>query len=251
MTVELAPDIAFRFLMILARLAAMLMLLPAIGEATIPGRIRIALAFALAVVLYPIVASGFAPPVGLVGLVVALAYEIAVGLFIGAAARLLMSAVQVAGTAIAYQSGLAFAQSFDPTQGVQSAIVGSFLSVFAVTLIFALDLHHLLLAALADSYTLFQPGAGLPAGDLAASAVGIVADAFVVAIQLAAPFLVFGLVFYVGLGILSRLMPQVQMFFVAIPANIFLGFVLLMLLLSAIGLWFAQFFAGAMQAFLV
>jgi len=251
MTISLAPDIAFRYLMILARLTAMLMLLPAIGEATIPGRIRIGLAMTLALVLYPVVASKFDPPAGLGGLVVALGHEIVVGIFIGGAARLLMSAVQFAGSVMAFQSGLSFAQTVDPTLGVQGAILGSFLSMLAVTLIFATDLHYLLISALADSYTLFQPGAYLPVGDLAQAAVGIVSGAFVVAIQLAAPFLVFGLVFYVGLGILSRLMPQVQVFFVAMPANIFLGFLLLMLLVGAIGLAFAQYFASAMQPFLV
>jgi flagellar biosynthetic protein FliR len=251
MSIELAPDIAFKFLMILVRVAAMLMLLPAIGEATIPGRIRLGLAFTLAFILYPVVGPMFAPPSGLGGLVVALGFEITIGLFIGATARLVMSAVQFAGGIIAFQSGLAFAQSFDPTQGVQSAIVGSFLSVFAVALIFALDLHHLLLTALADSFTLFRPGAFVPVADVAELAVSTVADAFVVAVQLAAPFLVFGLVFYVGLGILSRLMPQVQIFFVAMPANIFLGLLLLMLLVGAIGLWFTEYFALALGPFLV
>ena len=118
--------------------------------------------------------------------------------------------------------------------------MATFLSVVAVALIFAFDLHHLLIRAIADSYTLFRPGGGLPTGDFAALAVKVVAESFLVAIQLAAPFLVFGLVFYVGLGILSRLMPQVQIFFVAMPANILLGFVILMLLMGSIGLVFAK-----------
>jgi flagellar biosynthetic protein FliR len=177
-------------------------------------------------------------------------FEIAIGIFIGGVARLLLSAAQVAGAIIAYQMGLAFAQNVDPTQGVQSAMLASFLSVVAVTVIFALDLHHLLIAALGDSFILFPPGGSLPTGQFAALAIDVVARSFAVATQLSAPFLVFGVVFYVGLGILSRLMPQVQIFFVAMPANIFFGLLVMMLTMSAIGFWFADHFASSLDPML-
>ena len=111
-------------------------------------------------------------------------------------------------------------------------------------------MHHIFLVAINDSYILFQPGALPPLGQFAELAVNIIANSFRVAIQIAAPFLVFGLVFYMGIGILSRLMPQVQIFFVAMPANILLGLVLLMLLLSAMLMWFLDYFSDAMKPFL-
>jgi flagellar biosynthetic protein FliR len=187
-----------------------------------------------------------AVPGNLGGMAGAIIHEIAVGVFIGGAARILLSAMQIAGAIIAYQLSLAFAQNVDPTQGTQSALVASFLSVVAVTVIFAFDLHHLLIRALGDSYLLFGPGTVLQTGDFATLAIDIVAGSFAVATQLAAPFLVFGIVFYVGLGILSRLMPQVQIFFVAIPANILLGLVVLMLTMSSMGFWFADHFARSL-----
>jgi flagellar biosynthetic protein FliR len=250
MSVTLAPEVAYTFMLIVVRLAAMLMVMPALGESSIPGRIRLSLAIALALVLYPSVAPLIAAPGGLGSLVGAVGFEIAIGVFIGGTARLLMSAAQLAGAIIAYQMGLAFAQNVDPSIGVQSAMLSSFLSVVAVTVIFALDLHHLLIGAISGSYTLFAPGGAVPTGEFVTLAIDIIARSFTVATQLSAPFLVFGLVFYVGLGILSRLMPQVQIFFVAMPANIFLGLIVMMLTLSSIGFWFADYFARSLEPLL-
>ena len=108
----------------------------------------------------------------------------------------------------------------------------------------------MLLSAMHDSYLLFRPGTGFPAGDFAQLALKIMSDGLRVAIQLAAPFLVFGLIFYLGVGILTRLIPQVQVFFLAMPANITLGFVLLMLLLSTIMIWYTDYFGRALTPFL-
>jgi len=251
MSITLSPETAFVFMLVFARLGAMVMAMPAIGDGTVPVRVRLMLALMLTLVMMPIVRDAYAAiPQTLGAVLVAMLSELVIGVFLGLTARLLTSAIQVAGTAIAFQSGLAFAQSFDPTQGVQSAIVGTFLALLATTLIFATDLHYLLFAALRDSYDLFVPGAALPVNDFAEAAIRIVAGAFTVGIQLAAPFLVFGLIFYMGLGVLSRLMPQLQVFFLAMPANILLAFVLLMLLISSMMLWYVDYFSSTIQQLL-
>jgi flagellar biosynthetic protein FliR len=117
-------------------------------------------------------------------------------------------------------------------------------------MVFTTDLHHLLFAAMRDSYLMFKPGQMLPVGDFAQMMVGIVGGAFKVGLQLAAPFVVFGLIFNLGQGVLSRLMPQVQIFFVSMPANIYLGFVLLMLLLTPIMMWYLDHFSMGIKEFI-
>jgi flagellar biosynthetic protein FliR len=117
-------------------------------------------------------------------------------------------------------------------------------------MVFTADLHHLLFAAMRDSYLMFRPGQMLPVGDFAQMMVGIVGGAFKVGLQLAAPFVVFGLIFNLGQGVLSRLMPQVQIFFVSMPANIYLGFVLLMLLLTPIMMWYLDYFSMGIKEFI-
>ena len=234
MSVSWGPDVAYYFFLIFARLGTILMLLPALGESTIPMRLRLTFALAFSLILYPLILPNLGPvPVTLGGLMTALGHELAVGFILGGLTRLIITAAQVAGAVIAFQMGLSMAQTSDPTQpGVQGAIVGNFLAMLGVTLIFATDLHHVLLAGIYASYSYFPPDAPLMLGDAAEMAVEIVAQAFLIGTQMSAPFLVFGLVFYLGLGILGRLMPQIQVFFMAMPANIIIGLVLFALLLG-------------------
>jgi flagellar biosynthesis protein FliR len=180
-------------------------------------------------------------------LVVLMAQEILIGAVLGLAARLTISALQVAGSVIAQQLGLGFVTAVDPTQGQQGLILGNFLTILGVTLIFATDLHHLVIAALNDSYKLFQPGDIPLFGDVAALTTRTIADAFRIGIQLSAPFLVFGLLFNLGLGVLSRLMPQMQVFFVGIPLSILLGFLILLLVVGAM----MATFLGSVESVLI
>lgn len=252
LTLDFLPQTAFVFLLIFARVGALAMALPGIGDQSVPMRIRLVFALALTLVLYPVVAESLpAMPGTLPGMGAAIVREAIVGLAIGFAVRLIVSVTHVAGAAISYQTGFAMAQTVDPTQGTQSSIYGSFLAVLAVALIFATDLHHLLIAAIHDSYVLFRPGDEMPAGDFAQLAFLALADAFRIALQLAAPFLAFGLIFYLGIGVLARLIPQVQVFFLALPANIMLGLILLLLLVSTMMLWFLDYFGRAVQPFLL
>lgn len=249
-SIDFLPQTAFVFMMVFARLGSMVMLMPALGEVAVPMQIRVILALTLSAVMMPLVANSYsAIPPTIPGLAMAITYEIAIGIFIGMASRLVMSALDVAGNIIALQTGLAFAQSVDPTQGTQSALISSFLSLLAITLIFATGLHHLLIAAMRDSYVLFHPGEIFPTGDFLELAVKMVSGAFVLGVQLASPFLVFGLVFYIGIGLLSKLMPQIQIFFIAMPANIGLGLSLMFLILGAMMTWFLQYFEHSVTLF--
>ena len=101
-----------------------------------------------------------------------------IGIVLGATARVTLSALQVAGSVIAQQMGLGFVTSVDPTQGQQGVLVGNFLTMLGVTLLFATDSHHLVIAALNDSYTIFSPGETVSSGDVASLATRAFAAAF-------------------------------------------------------------------------
>lgn len=250
-TLDLLPQTAYAFMLIFARVGTMIMLLPGLGDQGVPTRLRLVFALAVTFVMYPALAGLFsAVPDGPYDAIKALVREIVIGGFFGMSVRLILSALTVAGAIIAMQTGLAFAQSVDPAQGIQSAIFASFLSVLAVTLILVTDLHHLMIAGIHNSYSLFAPGRDIPVGDFAMMAVNTVSSSFRVAMQLSAPFMAFGLIFYLGLGVLSRLMPQVQIFFLAIPLNIVIGFILFMLLLTAMSAWFIAHFETTVSGFL-
>lgn len=233
----------FGFLLVFARLGTIAMLLPGFGEMAVPARIRLFLALGISLVLYPLVREFLPPqPAQATPLALLIGGEIAVGALVGGAGRIVFSALNVAGTVIASSTGLSFAQSFDPSQGGQSATVVTFLNVIGITLIFASDLHYVMIAAMRDSYQLFVPGQLPPLGDFSQMAVAAVGRAFALGVQMAAPFLVFGVVFNVGLGLISRLMPQLQIFFLAVPAQILAGLGILLIVLGTSMTWFLTAF---------
>ena len=241
------------YLLVFARTGAMVMLLPAIGETSVPPLVRLVLALAISIALAPTVASNYphVAPQNTLALGLLIAQEVTAGILIGTMSRIIMSALQVAGTLIATQTGLAYAQTVDPTsQGEQSAIVGNFFSMLGVVLIFATNLHHLAIGAVAGSYHLIPPGGALPTGDMAEMTIRLVSGSFALGFQLAAPFLVFGFALSVGLGVLARLMPQLQIFMVAMPANILVGFVLMALILGSLMTLFLNYYTGQMGNFL-
>jgi flagellar biosynthetic protein FliR len=226
-------------MLIFARVGAILMLMPALGERSIPVRIRLGFALALSLTLYPMLSARYGVvPANLAGAAALFGGELIIGFAIGFAMRLILAALQVAGSAIAMQLSLSFAESIDPAQGQHSVLIANFLTVTAITLIFVTNLDHLAIAGVVDSYTLFQPGALPPAGDFSMMAIRTISEAFRVGVQIASPFIVFGLIFQLGLGILSRLMPQIQIFFIAMPAAIGLGFLVLLLLIGTIMTWY-------------
>lgn len=158
-----------------------------------------------------------------------------------------LAALSVAGSVIAQQLGLGFVTSIDPTQGAQGALVGNFLSILGMALLFATDTHHLVIGALSASYKAFAPGELIPSGDIAALATQAFTTAFKIGIQLASPFIVFGLVFNVGLGLLARMMPQMQVYFVGVPLSIMAGFVILIMVIATMMTTFLDYFGGVLH----
>jgi flagellar biosynthetic protein FliR len=245
--ISFLPAVAAAYLLTFARIGTMVMLLPGIGELSVPVRVRLTIALVLTAILLPLHEKAYTVNLQALGpVLVLLGQEMLVGAVLGLTARLAISALQVAGSVVAQQLGLGFVTAVDPTQNQQGVIVGNFLTVLGITLIFATDLHHLVIAALNDSYNIFKPGEVPLVGDMAQHVTRIVTTAFRIGIQLSAPFLVFGLLFNLGLGVLSRLMPQMQVFFIGLPLSILLGFLLLILVIGAM----MGTFVGYMQSVL-
>lgn len=239
------------FVLVFSRIGAMVAVAPAIGESSIPANVRAMLALLLTIVIYPMAATQFAlGDMSVFALLALVVREVLIGLFIGIIGRIALSALNVAGTVIAFQSGLAAAQSFDPSQGAQGALIARFLTLLGVTMIFTTGLHHLLIKAIAQSFMVFPPDKPLMIEDAAQLIIMQVVSAFALGLQIAAPFLAYGMLFNIGLGIIARLMPQLPIFFVAMPANIMVGFILFMFTLSAMMLWFVQRFEDAIMMFL-
>src|SRR5271163_3045566 len=246
--VSFLPALAAAFMLVFARIGAMVMLMPGLGESDIPVRIKLSIALLLTLIILPLHRSAYQVDMGsMTSLLVLMLHEIVIGVILGATARVTLGALQVAGSIIAQQMGLGFVTSVDPTQGQQGLLIGNFLTLLGLALLFATDSHHLVIAALDESYAVFSPGEMMPSGDVAALATRAFASAFRIGMQLSAPFLVFGLVFNIGLGVLARLMPQMQVYFVGVPLSILTGFLIFAAVLAAMMGTFLDYFVSVMH----
>lgn len=223
--------------LIFARLGAIVMLLPGLGEAFIPVRIRLSLALLLALVLFPLVGGAVpAIPVNVSGVALAIIKETAIGLLLGGILRFFMTSLATAGEIISIQTTLAFAQTANPMQAAPSATLSTFLGLMGILLIMTTNLHHLFISAIVRSYTIFPFTRAIPLADANALAVQTVSRSFALGLQLAAPVVALSLIFNVATGLVGRVMPQFQIFFVATPLMVLLGLSVFALSLGVIGM---------------
>jgi flagellar biosynthetic protein FliR len=235
------PALAFQAVLAFARLGAAVMLLPGLGEQEIPPTLRLGLGLGLLALIFPIVAPGLpaAPEDGVEALRL-VAQETVVGIWLGGLARLAMLAFAMAGQAISALIGLQGMLVADPALGAQATALGRAFGLLAAVLVLATGLHAVALRALIESYAVLPAGAPIPAGAAAESIAAAGAASLDLALRLAAPFVVGAVVLNVALGLLARLAPQVQTFFVAVPGQILGGLALLALLAPPLFLSFAE-----------
>ncbi len=226
-------------MLVLCRCAAAVMLLPALGESDPPVLLRAGLAFALAVLLTPVVAPLLPPmPPNVLNLAGLVAGELLAGGVLGWLARLISLALAGGGQIMSIATGHSSVLQLDPLLGAQSSALGRLFSLVAPVVILATGMYALPLTALARSYQVFPAGGLLPSGDLAETAFKAVAESFALSLRLSAPFLLISALWQSGLGLLSRLVPHIQVYFAAMPAQLLGGMLLLALLGGAIvGAW--------------
>jgi flagellar biosynthetic protein FliR len=241
----------FHFLLVFARLSVVFLVMPGISAGYMPARIRLLLALLVTLVMLPLVQDTLpAQPTAPAELVALIGMEMLIGGFLGGLVQIIMSALELAGNMISTAAGLTNAFVDDLVSEEQTAIVVGLLNIIAVVMVFITGLHGLLLMAVADSYSLLRPGAPLITGDALTMAVTLLGQAFVMGVKLAAPFLVFEIVFHTANGILARLAPQLNVFFIALPAQNLIGFAILMISLPTMMLLFLGFFENNLESLL-
>lgn len=239
----------FAFLLIFMRLGTALMIMPGIGDAFVSPQIRLSFALAMSFVLTPFLAQNLpAPPAQGFVMVELLLTEAFIGIFIGTVMRIMIGALDTAGSVISIQAGYSNALVFNPATSTQGSLVGALYSVLGVTLLFVTNLHHYMLASVIDSYQIF-PATGhlLDMESVLEVIKRTVTVSFKIGVELAIPFLIVGTLVQVGFGLLGRLMPQVQIFFLAMPVQILLSLVMLTMVMSAGILYWLNSFESAVS----
>ena len=250
--VDVSQSALFAGFIIFCRVGTASMFIPAIGDATTTTQVRLVFALLITFLLVPVKQHYIGPvPNDALAIIMLALQEVLVGVVLGMTMKIILSSLHVLGMIIAFNSGLSSGMIFDPSQGTQGSPFGNFLTMFATVMILATDLHLTMISGLANSYDKFAIDLFTTQyDDYFSAVVRTTSDAFNIGIKMAMPFIIVGLVFYLGIGILSRLMPQFQIFFLMLPAQILVNILILMLTASAIISWFIGYYEEAVESFL-
>jgi flagellar biosynthetic protein FliR len=217
---------ALGFMLALARIGGLVLLAPILGSRMTPVRVRAALTFFLAVAMLPVLpaeAATFAPDAGALRLFGAVAIEIAIGAAIGLVAQFIFGGVQMAGQLAGIQMGVGLANLIDPQTQEHVTSLSQWQNLLALLVFLAVDGHHLLIRAVAASFALLPVGGGFPAAEGLGRILVLAGGIFVIALRVAAPVLVLLLLVNGAMGVLAKVVPQLNVFIVGFPLNVAAG----------------------------
>jgi flagellar biosynthesis protein FliR len=235
------------FLFIFVRIGIVFAMIPMFGAEIMPRRVSAVVVFFLSLVLLPVVPSAGMPSstMNVLTLIVLLLHEFLVGLTIGLAVNVIFAGVQVAGEIIGYQMGFSIVNVLDPMTGIEAPITANMLYILAFLLFLSLGGHHMLIRALVESFTAMPVHAGFPHQAFLTSVMSYMGEAFVIGVKVAAPAIGILLLINVAFAIMSRAIPQMNVFVMAFPVTIVAGLVFLIIIVKMMPLFMENALAGA------
>jgi flagellar biosynthesis protein FliR len=218
------------FVLILLRMSAFVFSMPIFGSSSVPVNVKVLISIVLSVVLFPLAAgkSTSTLPIDDLNILWGLR-EIAVGLFLGFLMRMYFFAISVAGELIGISSGLASGQIFNPALGTSSNVIEQFETMLATLLFLALNGHYIFIQGMSESFVKLPIGNNDLNLQSFGAVGGLVKDVIIFGIKLAAPVIVSVFLAQLGLGIIGRAVPQINVFITSLQVTILLTFVVLFL----------------------
>lgn len=202
--------------------------LPILGSRNIPAMFKIGLSFAMSLMLYPVVnLNAFPGQLGLLPLGMGIISEIILGVIIGLSVQMIFAGVQLAGQLVGFQMGMAMANIMDPSTSEQLPLLGELNNIIALLIFVTIDAHHWFIRAVADSFRLVPPFGFHFSNSLMDQMVGVGGDMFVIAIKVGAPVIAALFLMSVAFAVAARTVPQMNIFFVAMPVKIIVGMLFL------------------------
>lgn len=225
------PQLLNLFL-IFVRILAVLMTAPLFSNRAVPTIVKIGFAAILSMVLLPLPAPAPAIPTDLLAFALAVVQEVLLGVLIGFVANLVFVAVGIAASMMGLQAGFRAANLFNPFTNVSSSALDQFYTLVAIALFLAVNGHHVLITALVRTFELVPPGTFVFSQMTFARLLAVFGQTFSTGVLLALPVVGTLLLTDVGLGLIARAVPQIQVFFVGLPLKVGLGFLTLALTMT-------------------
>ena len=224
------------FGVILIRVAGIVVAIPAFSSRTVPLHVRIGLLIGLTVILFPIVSDQIRPLIISFPQIVPLLFtEFMVGMVLGFAISFVMNAFIIAGELIGIQMGINLISALDPIAGGQVPILGQFMGLLGMLIFLAIDGHHMMFEALVASFQLVPPMHVHFSGFLVESVLKLGLGMFVLALKVGAPVMTAVFIVTLGMGILGRTIPQLNVMLNNVPITIGVGLLVLGLSLPLFG----------------
>lgn len=228
------PETLVSMALLASRVGGVVLVAPLFSARMVPATVRTALVLLFTIVLHP-AARSVAGPRGITP--AAVLGETLIGLLIGLGAALIIGAAEVAGEYISLQVGLSGAALLDPLSNQQSAVLGTFMQLFAVTILLTAGGHLTMLRALADSTQRIPLGSPLSVDSGLLEMANLGGTLFSFGLRFAAPVIAVGLVANVALAVLSRAAPQLNILQLAFPIQILVGLATLLAAIPILGSW--------------
>jgi flagellar biosynthesis protein FliR len=225
----LSADQIEAFILVLLRVSAIVVTIPVISDSSVPVRIKAALSILITLIIFPIVLPKIPKPANYHTLILMyrMAGEVMIGVIIGFVARLIFAGVQLAGDMIGFQMGLSIANVIDPITSEQVSTITELQYLISMLVFLAVDAHHIFFSAIMQSYNIISPLTFHFSGPLMQFIFDFSRDMFVIALKLGAPLMAVMLFTNVGLGIVARTVPQINIFIVGFPLQIAIGLIFL------------------------
>lgn len=224
---------AAAFLLVLTRMSGIFLISPFFGSLNIPVQLRAVAALAMTLIIFPVIVreSVVTAPETILMFGGTVVQELFIGWLIGFVAYVAFAAINMSGKIMDMQVGFSVANVMDPTSGQQAPLIGSFIYNLAVIYLLIVNGHHMILAGLVESFRRV-PLDGLVWNEALASFIGdITAGVLLTGMKIAMPVTFAILITNVGMGILARTMPQMNIFVVGIPLHLTIGMFMLAMLL--------------------
>lgn len=225
----LTPELVGAFILVLIRVSSIILMIPVFGDALVPAMVKWSLSLLISFLLFPAVRSGLAMPADLelIPLIVNIGGQVIIGVSIGFAARFIFAGIQLAGELLGFQMGFSMASVIDPMSNLQVTILAEFQYLVGVLLFLGFNAHHIFISAIAESFRIIDPMHTCQAGELLSVMVRFSQEVFVIALKISAPVMAVLLFTSVGMGIVARTVPQINIFAISFPLQISVGLVFL------------------------
>ncbi len=241
----------YKLLIIFTRIGIIFMTMPLFSTAFVYAKFRLGMALILSFILYPAVARLIPPaPSTILELFCVILNEAMIGIFFSLFVNIIFTSLEIATAQTTFSVGFSHSMVFDPFQGQQTMLLNSFAFITAYALLFVLDLHHLLLRAMYDSYTLFHPGKGIPVDDMFNYLIKTLDKSFRIGSEISFPFIALTFVMQTSMAVIAKLMPQLNILFLAMPAQIYFGMHLFAIIIGMIMMYFVQYFTETINNFI-